>query len=51
MTLLLDLPFIPEAHKLVTDQGVEESLPQSNQEDSIPRMSETTGNITVTKHY
>ena len=51
MTLLLDLAFIPEARKPVTDQGLEETLPQSNQEDSIPLISETTGNITVTKHY
>ena len=41
MTLLLDIAFIPKAHKPVTDQGLEETQTKSIQEESTPV---TTGN-------
>ena len=45
MTLLLDLAFIPKAHKSVTDQGPEVTQTQPNQEkESTQFISETTGN-------
>ena len=36
MSSLLDLAFIPKAHKPVTDQGLEETQKIFNQEESTP---------------
>ena len=33
MTLLLDLALIPKTHRLVTDQGIEETKSQFSQEE------------------
>ena len=43
MSLLLDLVFIPKAHKPVTDQEPEDTQTKSNQQESTPFISETTG--------
>ena len=34
MTLLIDLAFIPETHKPVTDKGQEETQTQSSQQET-----------------
>ena len=43
MTLLLDLAFIPKAHKEVADQEPEETQTMSSQQELTPFISETTG--------
>ena len=46
MTLLLDLAFILKARKLVTDQELEETQRQSNEEETA-LINETTGITTI----